>query len=324
MEPSITVLLFSYNQSEYLLDSVNSVINQTTDDWELIVIDNGSTDGSQKLLKRFEPNPKVKIVLHPKNRNLTINCNQGVNLARGKYISFLYSDDYYLPEKLEKQLEAFSKLSDDYGVIHSPCKELKVDTGRITMMPCIPVTGEVLGDLFTRYNEGFINPITPLIRKECFERYPFYEDQFTEGEGIFFRFAMTYKFYYMTSPTAVMREHGNNMRYAKKNNAVIFECTINRLYENDDFPIKYQSHLKLLKARILASYGWQDIRLGTDTSWARSMFKKAVKTDWRQAYKARTIIGWGLSLFLVSVRVIVNKIVDKILNRKHIPYTDKY
>ena len=324
MEPSITVLLFSYNQSEYLLDSVNSVINQTMDDWELIVIDNGSTDGSQALLNQFDSNLKVKIVLHPKNRNITINFNQGVNLAKGKYISFLYSDDYYLPDKLEKQLEAFSKLSDDYGVVHSPCKELKVDTGKITMMPSIPATGEVLGDLFTRFNEGFINPITPLIRKECFERYPFYEEIFAEGEAVFFRLAMTYKFYYMNTPTAVMREHGSNMRYAKKKNAEMFEYTMDRLAENDDFPIKYTFHLQSLKARILASYGWQDIRLGKDTDWARSMFKKAVKSDWRQAYKPRTIIGWGLSFFPVGMRLIINKIVDKTLHRKYIPYTDKY
>ena len=83
MEPSITVLLFSYNQSEYLLDSVNSVINQTMDDWELIVIDNGSTDGSQALLNQFDSNLKVKIVLHPNNRNISITIS-GIVLIFGR------------------------------------------------------------------------------------------------------------------------------------------------------------------------------------------------------------------------------------------------
>ena len=324
MNPSVTVIILSYNQSDFVLDAVESVVNQTTDDWELVIIDNGSTDGSQEILNKYKFNPKIRLVYHSENRKITLNSNQGVSLANGKYISFLYADDYYLLDKFEKEIACFDALSSDYGVIHSPAYDFNVMTGEKKLMPCIPVTGDILEALFVRYNEGFINPISPLVRKECFEKYPFYEEIFTEGEGIFFRIAMKYKFHYMSEPTAVMRDHGNNMRFAKKRNAVMFDYMMSRLSENKDFPIQCLPYLKSLHARILSSYGWQDIRLGTDTEWARTMFKKSVHTDWRQILKARTIVGWWLSLLPIKFRVLINKTVDGVLKRKSIVYMDEY
>jgi len=324
MNPSVTVIILSYNQSEYLLDAVESVINQTTDDWELIVIDNGSTDGSQELLSKYKSNLKIRLIFHAENRNITLNCNQGVNLANGKYISFLFADDYFLPDKFKKELECFSSLPDDYGFIHSPSYGYNVVTKKKTLLPCIPASGYVLKDLLTRYEEGYINPITPLIKKECFEKYKFYEEIFTEGESIFFRIAMKYKFFYMKEPTAVMREHGKNMRFAKKKNAITFEYTMNKLAIHEDFPIQFIGYLRKLNARIFSSFAWQDIRLGTDAKWARLMYKKSIREDWRQIYRAKTIIGWGMSWLPVKGRVIINKTIDGILNRENIIYMDEY
>lgn len=325
MSPSVSVIILSYNQYEFVLDAVESVINQTTDDWELIIIDNGSTDGSKELLlSKYSLNPKIKLVTHAENRKITLNCNQGVSMANGKYISFLYADDYYLPDKFEKEIKCFSSLSSDYGVIHSPAYDYNVLTGEQRIMPCIPASGNILEDLFVRYNEGFINPVSPLVRRECFERYPFYEEIFTEGEGIYFRIAMKYKFHFMPEPTAIMREHGKNMRFAKKQNAVVFEYMMNKLAEHKDFPVQHIHQLRTLEARILASYGWQDIRLGTDAGWARTMFKRAVYIDWRQIYQARTICGWGLSLFPFKFRLWINKMADSMLKRKSIVYMDEY
>jgi len=322
--PTVSIIILSYNQSEYLLDAVESVINQTTDDWELIVIDNGSTDNSQELLLQYKDNKKIKLVFHEENRKITMNCNQGISLASGQYVGFLFADDYYLPDKLAKEIECFESLEDNYGVIHSPSYSLNVKDNIKVLAECIPESGWILKDILTRYGEGFINPITPLVKKECFINYPFYEEIFTEGEGIYFKIAMKYKFYYMPEPTAVMREHGKNMRFAKKKNAEIFEYTIDHLSSHKDFPLEYLSFLLSLKASILASYGWQDIRLGTDTKWARSMFRKAIKADISQLYKVRTLVGLVLSFVPVGFRVAINKTINIVFGRRKIIYMDEY
>lgn len=324
MNPSATVIILSYNQSDFILDAIESVVNQTSDDWELIVIDNGSTDNTQKLIDKYKTNPKIRLVYHPVNRNITLNCNQGVSLAKGEYISFLYADDYYLPEKLEKQLDDFSKLSEEYGVVHGPSYGVNIITNQKKMHKCINYSGNILKALLTRYHEGYINPVTPLIRKKCLEEYPFYDDLFTEGESIFFKLALSYKFHYMDEPFAVMREHDRNMRHAKKQNAKIFITTMDRLTEYPEFPSEYLSLLNILKAEILLIFGWEEIRFGIDSKWARKLFKNSIKANWKATFNPRVFIGYGLSLLPVKIRVQLNDLVDGTLRRKSVVYMDEY
>lgn len=324
MKPSVSVIILSYNQSEYLLDAIESVINQTVDNWELIIIDNGSTDGSQELLRMYKKNAKISIVLHSENINITVRCNEGVSFAKGEFISFLFSDDYYLPEKLEKQLDCFSGLSTDYGVVHSPAYAINVFTGKKKVFRCINASGYILKQLFARYHEGFINPITPLVRKECFERYPFYSNLFTEGEGIYFRVAMKYKFFYIDEPLAVMREHDRNMRFAKKKNVGIFRSVVDKLAKHPDFPAEYLPLLRTLTGRILRNYGWQDVRLGSDSAWARRLFLLSMSYDWKQVFHPRTIVGGALSLLPIVMREFINNAVNKFLKREKDLYLEDY
>ena len=98
MNPLISVIMCTYNHSEYVQDAIESVVKQTYKDWELIIIDNGSTDDTQKILQKYNDNPKVRIVSYEKNDFITKRINEGVRLANGDFISILFSDDYYLPE----------------------------------------------------------------------------------------------------------------------------------------------------------------------------------------------------------------------------------
>ena len=298
MKLLVSVIILSYNQSEYLLDAIESVINQTVDNWELIIIDNGSTDDSHELLQEYKENAKINIVLHSENVNITVRCNEGVSLAKGEFISFLFADDYYLPEKLEKQLLCFAGLSPEWGVVHGPGYGVNVFSGEKKLMECIKTNGYILEDLFSKFFEGFINPITPLVRRECFVRYPFYEDLFTEGEDIFFKLAMGYKFYYIDEPLVVMREHDRNMRFAAKRNAEITEATLAKLEANKEFPVDCLPALRVFRGRVMRNYAWQDMRLGSDLKWGLRMYAKAVRADWRQVFHYRTLIGVLLIVFL--------------------------
>lgn len=104
-KPLVSVVLPVYNGEEYLADAINSILVQTFSDFELIVIDDGSTDGSPKILKEYEHrDPRVLVVVR-ENRGLVTTLNDAIDIASGKWIARMDQDDIALPHRLERQLE---------------------------------------------------------------------------------------------------------------------------------------------------------------------------------------------------------------------------
>jgi len=89
----ISVYMAAYNYADFIEEAINSVINQTLDDWELIVINDGSTDDTEEVLKQYESNQKIRII-HQQNQGLNITNNIALRLARGQYIMRIDADDY--------------------------------------------------------------------------------------------------------------------------------------------------------------------------------------------------------------------------------------
>jgi alpha-1,3-rhamnosyltransferase len=98
--PLITVVIPSFNHQDYVAQSIQSVLDQTYKRIELIVIDDGSIDYSVKIIQKLLLENEFKFIAR-KNRGLARTLNEGVKLAKGKYICFLASDDYFLPRRIE-------------------------------------------------------------------------------------------------------------------------------------------------------------------------------------------------------------------------------
>jgi len=105
MISALTIIIPSYNKKNYITECINSVINQTYEDWRLIIIDDCSTDGSQEVLKKFNTNKKIKIIFLKKNKGPSFCRNLGIRLSFSKYIGFLDADDFWEENKLEDQIK---------------------------------------------------------------------------------------------------------------------------------------------------------------------------------------------------------------------------
>ncbi|MFH0891451.1 MAG: glycosyltransferase [Candidatus Falkowbacteria bacterium] len=114
--PKISVILPVYNGSEYLAPAIDSVLAQTFDDFELIIIDDGSTDGSGNIIRGFATDKRVKLLYNEKNLGLVGTLNRGISAARGEYIARMDQDDICYPERLEKQY-VFMNDRQDVGVV---------------------------------------------------------------------------------------------------------------------------------------------------------------------------------------------------------------
>ncbi|SEK46408.1 Glycosyltransferase involved in cell wall bisynthesis [Pseudobutyrivibrio ruminis] len=100
----VSVIMPSWNTAGYIMESVESVLNQTYQNWELIIVDDASTDGTVDLLKQVD-DPRVKVFVNEQNSGAAVTRNRAMREAKGDWIAFLDSDDLWSPTKLEKQLE---------------------------------------------------------------------------------------------------------------------------------------------------------------------------------------------------------------------------
>ena len=105
----------SYGNSKFIKNSIDSVIAQTYTKWELIIIDDCSPDNSNKIIESYN-DPRIVLLKNDKNSGAAISRNYGLREAKGRYIAFLDSDDIWLPNKLERQLEFIQK--NDYGFVY--------------------------------------------------------------------------------------------------------------------------------------------------------------------------------------------------------------
>ena len=117
-QPLVSIIMNCYNGEAYLDEALNSVVNQTYKNWELIFWDNCSTDNSSKIFKKFE-DKRFKYFLSKKHTVLYEARNLAIEKISGEFIAFLDTDDIWLTDKLEKQIPLFA---DHYvGLVYGNC-----------------------------------------------------------------------------------------------------------------------------------------------------------------------------------------------------------
>lgn len=101
---TVSVITASYNYENYISDTIKSVLAQTFSDWELIIVDDASSDNSVNIIKSFLDDKRIKLICHDKNKGLSETLKTGLKYAQGEWIAFLESDDMLTPDCLEKRL----------------------------------------------------------------------------------------------------------------------------------------------------------------------------------------------------------------------------
>jgi len=104
MEDLVSIIMPSYNTDKFIGESIFSVLNQTYINWELLIVDDCSTDNTKNIVKQFD-DKRIKFFQNEKNSGAAISRNKALREARGKWIAFLDSDDLWYPDKLEKQIK---------------------------------------------------------------------------------------------------------------------------------------------------------------------------------------------------------------------------
>ena len=211
--PLISVIMNCHNGSKFLEESVNSIISQTYKNWELIFWDNVSQDDSKKIITKFSDN-RIKYFKSTKFNRLYKSRNLAIKNAKGQFISFLDTDDLWQKDKLEKQMDFFSK-NQDYEIIYSnyyiydESKKKKF----IKFKKVLP-SGIIFKQLLRNYTLGIV---TICLRRDIFKD-NFFNDNFDIiGDfDLFLKFSENKKIGYMHDILAEYRLHNSNL--SKKKN----------------------------------------------------------------------------------------------------------
>jgi len=203
--PPVSVIIPVYNSERFLAQAIDSVLSQTYHAFELIVVDDGSSDQSREIALSY---PVIKYV-YQQNSGVAEARNRGIEIARGKFLAFLDSDDLWLPEKLSLQMKAFDNdpsLEIVTGYIEqfvSP--EIDTQTAKRYSFPDRPLVG--------------YSPSAILIKLSALKKTGLFHEDFQGGEVISW-FAHIYEkevnILILPDVVAKRRIHGNNLSIRKK------------------------------------------------------------------------------------------------------------
>lgn len=250
MAPSVSVIIPTYNRCDFLEDAIQSVLNQTFEDFELIVVDDGSTDNTEQMLDNYMHDVRVKYVYQTHSGSGGAARNKGIESALGSYVAFLDSDDLWLPEKLGRQVETLKK-NPDISVVYCACLIQQIDTSRKVLSERVlrrrhPMDATLYEKLiYACVITG--SSSSTLIRARCFAKVGLFDAKLPGSDiDMWRRLALSHKFLYLDEPLVQIRKHTTNM--SKSPDLMRKHAHLYRKKLKSDLPPEYRFHLVRLEA----------------------------------------------------------------------------
>ncbi|MDZ7746914.1 MAG: glycosyltransferase family A protein [Halobacteriales archaeon] len=199
-DPAVSVTIPVYDRADRVGDAVASVQKQTLDDWELILVDDGSTDGSGDVIDEYAAtDARIHALHHNENRGISAARNTGIDAATGEFVCPLDSDDRFRPEKLERQLSYLRSLPDDYCGCYTAGVSFDADGERIETIRT-GASGDLWPEVLVRHD--FRPHSSHMVRRSCLDAIGGYDTDFARGVDweIAIRLARRWKVGFLDEP----------------------------------------------------------------------------------------------------------------------------
>ena len=252
--PTVSVIIPTYNRAHVLGRSIQSVLNQTFQDFELIIVDDGSTDDTESLVNRFR-SKKIKYIRHQVNQGGSVapTPNTGLRLAKGDYIAFLDDDDEWMPEKLEKQMKVICAAPPEVGIVYTKFIQYDRFGDYVPLRKMAKKEGFLFKPLL---DECFIRWTTALIKKECFDKVGLISENilFARDWDFLLRVSQHYQFLYIDDPLIIVYELPEGRRLKDERLIVdiqqILEMYFSQIKQDRKMLAKYYYHIARLSCML--------------------------------------------------------------------------
>lgn len=240
--PLVSVIVTTFNRKDKLKDAITSILDQTYNNFEILVIDNFSNYDIKKLIQEFN-DTRIILVQNENNGNYVVNRNLGIKKSKGDFIAFCDDDDYWLKHKLTEQIQIFKDSEDNknLGLVYSKCFVLG-PKGIYRVGPRAPMYN---GNVFYRMLLIPSVPIlTAVVRKQVFNKIGLFNEDKSilcqEDNDFWIRLSKHFSVKSIAKPTAVYREHNENL---SNNNKITLNA---RLY----------LHQHMIKNKLISRFEW--------------------------------------------------------------------
>jgi glycosyltransferase involved in cell wall biosynthesis len=273
MSAKITVYITSYNQKGYLIEAIESVLNQTLRPFEIIIVDDCSTDGSQEVIERYARahSDLIRPFFHRQNLGIPRNRRFALEQVRGDLVTYLDGDDKFLPRKLEMELQTF--MSHPEALVYSNVYYIDSDgrrTGTWADGNILPPSGDVFREVFSRsFPRGSLFR-NELVDYQCLKKIGFHDVNFPifEDWDLKIRLTKYFRAVYCPEPLVEYRRHSEGI---SRTPALVHLSVMRKIYEKnrpllDDLP---ETDRVMVEKRLLSNFAqlarqaaWEEIETG--------------------------------------------------------------
>jgi glycosyltransferase involved in cell wall biosynthesis len=278
--PKISVVIPTYNSAHFLGDAIRSVLAQTVGDFEIIVVDDGSTDNPKGVVDSFAE--RRLSYVYQENRGPAAAYNRGFKLCRGEYVIFLDADDVLLENALEKWVQVLDNQA-DVGFVYGQVGMMGEDgrVYRVRKSSFQDISGIVDRNRQIRellFTSRITNSAT-LMRRRCVEEVGGFHEGLTYGEDrhLFMRLAKRYRAAYIAEPMITYRIHSGQLH--KRGDPKVLEkaflLILQEVFEDSELASQFQAW----KGQAYSYCYWRvaNSAYGKDMALARRYMRKAVK-----------------------------------------------
>lgn len=205
--PKVSVIIPAFNSARFIKRTIQSVIDQTYPNVEIICVDDGSVDGTRREVVENFPS----VVYHfQENRGVARARNIGITKSTGDYLAFLDSDDTWLPEKLAAQMQLVAN-NPNAKIIHTNIKISANGVIKDSIYPTEHQQGKMFENLLLQ--KGSVVCSTLLVKKECIDKVGAFDEELRTSEDVhlFLRLAYHYDFYFIDKPLMIKNHHDANL-----------------------------------------------------------------------------------------------------------------
>ena len=274
----VSVLVASYNHGRFLRSAIDSCLQQTHPDTEVVVVDDGSTDESLRVLDRYGPRLKV---VRQENRGVSAARNRGVKESRGELVSFLDSDDAWLPDKIARQVTLFDRPS--VGMVYCQLRLVDEKGGSLGTMPP-GLSGRVLEELALLRGPGVpAAGSSAMVRRAVLDEVGGFDESLSTSADwdLWRRIACRHEIELVPEPLVLYRQHDRAMH----RNVEVFERDMLRAFESM-FRDPAAASIHALRKRCYGNLHWM---LAGSHLYAGNPLKCA-------AHLGRALLAWPPSL----------------------------
>lgn len=284
----VSVVIPTYNREKLLVRSVQSVLAQTYQDLELLIIDDASTDNTRVTINELlRKDPRVQVIWHNTNRGAQVARNSGIHAAKGELVAFLDSDNEWFPQKIAKQVELFMSKSDRPGAVY--CSFIKVNPDNVAQVNYV---AKYRGWVYRQtLKEWLTDTSTLIVRRDILERI----GGFTKGLPAYhewdfcIKLAKVCEFDFVPEILTIYHEHRlPSISKDYVNDALGYELILN----------KYHNEIISFCGKSTISEHYQKLaRICIDAdqfSSAQKYFYQSIKYD---PFNMKSVLHYGVALF---------------------------